>query len=69
MSSSSEFGLTENEIIYELASILHSGILDILAYGIYTAIFFVALYLTRECLISTSFSYPDWVNKSVSANR
>lgn len=68
MSSSSELGLTENEIIYQLASILHSGILDILAYGIYTAIFFVALYLTREFLLSIPFSYSNWLNKSVSAN-
>lgn len=45
--SSSEFGLTNEELVYELHSILHSYILDIFTYGIYTSIYFVALYLTR----------------------
>lgn len=46
--SSPEFGLTEQQVIYELATRLHSGILDILGYGIYTGVYFVALYLTRK---------------------
>lgn len=57
MSSDSNFGLTETEIVYELGHILHSNILDILAYGIYTAIFFVALYLTCESLGLTSLKF------------
>lgn len=46
--SSLEFGLTEKQVVYEIATTLHSGILDILGYGIYTGVYFVALYLTRK---------------------
>ena len=47
MSSDSNYGLTDKQILYELGSNLHSNILDILVYGIYTGVYFVALYLTR----------------------
>ena len=48
--SSSVFGMPEEEVVYQLSSTLHSYILDILGYGMYTSVYFVALYLTRELL-------------------
>ena len=48
--SSSVFGMSEAEVVYQLSSTLHSYILDILGYGMYTSVYFVALYLTRELL-------------------
>lgn len=52
MSSDSPFGLTDNEVVYELSFTFHSYILEFLAWGIYTTIYFVALYLTctSSCL-------------------
>lgn len=44
----SDFNMTENEAEYLLGSLLHCYILEILAYGIYTVMYFVALYLTRK---------------------
>ena len=46
MSSGSQFGLTEEEVVYELSTGLHAKILEILGYGIYTSVYFVALYMT-----------------------
>lgn len=46
MSSDSNFSLTEAEIVYELSSLFHASILDILGYGIYTSVYFGTLYLT-----------------------
>lgn len=51
MSFLSKYGLTDEDIVYELGSVLHSYILDILGYGIYTGIYFVALYLTCTSFI------------------
>ena len=68
MSSSSEFGLTEEQIVYELASVLHSYILDILGYGIYTSIYFVAVYLICTSSLLTQFQSLQCMF-SVSENR
>ena len=47
----SDLGLTEDAAAYILRSYLHAFILEILAYGIYTAVYCVTLYLT--CMFST----------------
>lgn len=59
MSSDSLFGFSDKEAVYELTTIFHSTILEILAYGMYTPIFFVGLYLTcmSSCLAYFHSSY------------
>lgn len=58
MSSDPNLGLTDTEVVYELSSQFHSLILEIMGYGIYTTVYFVALYLTCMssflCLTSIS---------------
>lgn len=51
-----------------LASSLHAWILNILVYGIYTAVFCVALYLTRMASVLSSF-LKFTISVSFSRNR
>lgn len=48
--SLSDFGMTVDDAKYILGSELHSDILEVLAYGMYTVIYCVALYLI--CMVS-----------------
>ena len=48
----SDLGMTENDAQYILGSLLHSFILEIMVYGMYTAMSCIAMYLI--CTFSAS---------------
>ena len=55
----SDFGMTKSDAEYILGSLLHSTILEILAYGIYTSVYCVAMYLIRKLLTSQWLPFVD----------
>ena len=61
MSSDSNLVLTDEQVVYELSSVFHSGIIDIVGYGIYTSIYFVAVYLICTSSALTWFRSLKWI--------
>lgn len=55
----SDLGMTENDAQHFVSSLLHSYVLQIMGYGMYTVIYFVALYLTCTLRFHRGFQTID----------